>query len=133
MKLSKRNIARIAKWQKPLPTESEFMCEVLQLAKLRGWRVAHFRASLNQRGKWQTAVQADGKGFPDLLLVRGKVFFVAELKIPPNKATAEQALWLTAFANAGVPAFVWTPSDWETIKRVLENGPCEFSFRKDAS
>jgi hypothetical protein len=103
--------------------ESAFIAMILKLARLRGWRTAHFRPGMNRRGKWQTAVQGDGAGFPDLLLLRGAQIIVAELKVGKNKTTPEQVAWLMAFGSAGVPAFTWTPADWDEIELVLEKGP----------
>lgn len=101
-------------------TEAGFQRQVLQLAKLRGWRSAHFRPSMNRRGEWQTAVAGDGAGFPDLLLVRGNRLIVAELKVGKNKTTPEQRVWLAAFEDAGVPAYVWRPEDFDELMKVLE-------------
>lgn len=98
--------------------EAEFLRQVIQLAKLCRWLVAHFRPARTDRG-WRTAVQGDGVGWPDLALVRGPRFLVAELKCGKNKTTPEQEAWLNAFQGAGIPAFVWYPEDWETIKEVL--------------
>ena len=107
-------------------TEAEFQRQVLELAKLHKWRSAHFRPGMTAKGRWVTAVQGDGKGFPDTLLIRGRELVVAELKVGKNKVTPEQAQWLTAFAEADIPAFVWTPEDWPEIVIVLSNGPLAF-------
>jgi VRR-NUC domain len=98
--------------------EADFQAQLIDLAHLYGWRVAHFRPCQTGRG-WRTPVQGDGAGFPDLVLVgRGRVF-VAELKRETAKATPEQLAWLTAFADAGVQAFVWRPSDFDEIAAEL--------------
>lgn len=100
-------------------TESAFLRQVLDLSRLRGWRSAHFRASRTKRG-WRTAVQGDGKGFPDLLLIRPPRLIVAELKLAGKWPSQEQDEWLKAFQFCpGVDAFVWRPSDWEELKKVL--------------
>jgi len=98
-------------------TEAEFTAQVIAFARLHGWRVAHFRAARTAKG-WRTPVQGDGKGFPDLILV-SKCVIVAELKVGSNKPTAEQDAWLWAFTLAGVPAYIWRPSDWDEIELVL--------------
>lgn len=103
-------------------TEKEFQKTFLAMAKARGWRSAHFRSAMTKGGNWVTPVAGQGKGFPDNLLIRGKMLIVAELKVPPNTTSPEQDAWLAAFAAAGIPAFVWTPDDWTEIERVLENG-----------
>lgn len=103
----------------PLPeiTEVAFTDQVLELARIFGWRTAHFRAAMTKRG-WRTPVQGDGKGFPDLLLIRDRVI-VAELKVGRNKPTAEQVAWLDGFRKAGAEAYLWTPTDWDDITRIL--------------
>ena len=108
---------------KRLSPEEAFLCLVLELAKLFAWRRAHIRPARTKTG-WRTAVQADGKGFPDTLLVRAATghLIVAELKVPPNVCTPEQEAWLADFRAAGIPAFEWTPDDWDEIKRVLRDG-----------
>ena len=103
-------------------SESDFLDQVLQLAKIHGWRTAHFRPAKTVDG-WRTAVSGDGKGFPDILLVRGKQIIVAELKVGRNQLTGDQVLWLQAFEMAAVPAYKWTPDDWGEIEEVLQNGP----------
>ena len=60
-----------------------------------------------------------------MILVRRRTGhkLVAELKVPPNKCTPEQAEWLADFEATGVPAFTWTPADWPEIERILRHGP----------
>jgi len=103
--------------------EAEFQLQVIEYAQARGWRVAHFRAVRVQRRDgttfWETPVAADGRGFPDLLMLRRGGAVVAELKVPPNTPTDEQEAWLAAFRLLGVPAVVWTPADWPAIEEVL--------------
>lgn len=130
-KISKRNLARIAAGQPPEPSEADFQKQVLDLARLHGWRTAHFRPAMNGRGKWQTAVQGDGEGFPDTLFVRGAEIMVAELKVGANEVTDEQAAWLSALAEANVPAFVWRPDDWQGIVKVLKDGPGKFTIETE--
>jgi hypothetical protein len=105
-------------------TEAEFQAQVIALAKLRGWRVAHFRGTRTMRKdgsvRWMTPVQADGAGFPDLVLLKGERLLVIELKRSrKERPTVEQERWLQAFMLAGVSAAVWSPEDWGTIERVL--------------
>ncbi len=89
------------------------------IARLRGWRSAHFRPARTARG-WRTAVQGDGRGFPDLLLVRGSVLLAAELKAGRGRPTPEQAAWLAALEAVGVRTFVWRPTDWPAIEQTLD-------------
>lgn len=101
--------------------EEEFAAQVLELARLCGWRSAHFRPARTAKG-WRTAVQGDGKGFPDLVLiheVRGALV-AAELKVGNNRASPEQKAWLRAFRAIGAQTFVWWPKDWPEIQRLLQ-------------
>lgn len=100
------------------PTEAEFTRQVLQLAKLRGFRTAHFRPARTARG-WRTPCQGQAKGFPDILFVRHSRLFVAELKVGRGQPTEEQSAWLAAFRAAGVPAYLWRPENWAQIEEVL--------------
>ena len=91
-------------------TERDLQSAVVDLARLYGWRVAHFRPARTSRG-WRTPVEADGKGFPDLLLIRGTQIKVRELKAGRNKLAPEQRDWLAAFEVAGIDAGIWTELD----------------------
>lgn len=98
-------------------TEKAFQRMEIDLARLHGWRVAHFRPCRTQHG-WRTSVSADGKGFPDLVLVRERLLFV-ELKTDTGIMTAEQLAWLAALRAAGQDARVWRPADWSIIEATL--------------
>jgi hypothetical protein len=112
-------------------TEAEWTGQVIDAAKLYGWRVAHFRAARTNRG-WRTPVQADGSGFPDLVLVRERLV-VAELKRHGEPVRDDQEAWLDAFAIAGVEAYVWRPVDLDDVLAVLRHrGPPSFRFIRDA-
>lgn len=84
---------------------------IIELARRRGWRVAHFPAVRDHTGYWRTAVAADGRGFPDLLLVRDRVV-AAEVKGDGDRLRADQEQWITAFRLARVETYLWTPKDW---------------------
>jgi hypothetical protein len=105
----------------PIPAISEavFCDQVIHLARMLRWRTAHFRPARTATG-WRTAVSGDGKGFPDIIAVRGDRMLACELKIGRGKPTADQVEWLNAFD--GVPAVevhVWLPRDWDDIERTL--------------
>lgn len=100
-------------------TEAAFLAQVLEYAKLTGWRSAHFRSAQTAKG-WRTAVSGDGAGFPDLVMIRGSRMIVAELKRDERqKPSPEQLAWLEAFLGVGVEVFLWTPGGWLEIERVL--------------
>ncbi len=54
---------------------------------------------------------ADGKGFPDLVLVRDRLI-AAEIKGDGDTLRAEQKRWHSALLLAGVETYVWTPRSW---------------------
>lgn len=98
----------------PQMTEAQFTQAVIDLAHAHKWRVAHFRPALTKKG-WRTPVQADGAGFPDLVLARRGVVVFAELKTESGALTRNQMDWAEA-----MPTFFWRPSDWPKIERVLK-------------
>ncbi len=96
-------------------TGKELQDAVVELARTLGWRVAHFKPVLaaypGSAKRWMTPVAADGKGFPDLLMVRERQL-VVEIKGDKDRLRPDQNVWLSAFRTAGEPAVVWTPKDW---------------------
>jgi hypothetical protein len=103
-------------------TERELQSAVIQLARLFGWRVAHFRPAITSKG-WRTPVEADGAGFPDLVLARDRILY-AELKSDRGRLTEAQLEWQAAIEHAGGEHHVWTPEHWAdgTIDRALVPG-----------
>lgn len=101
-------------------TERELLDSVVELARYRRWLVHHCRPALSKAGRYTTPIQG-GKGFPDLILVRGRRVVVAELKSQKGKVAPEQTAWLGAFDKAGCDVYTWRPSDWLSgeIERVL--------------
>lgn len=95
---------------------------VIELAQTLRWKVAHFRPALTAKGH-RTPVQGDGKGFPDLVLVRRQRLLFAELKVAKRTPTVEQKLWMEALrgtrgpqgeAGRSIPeVYLWTDEDWE--------------------
>jgi hypothetical protein len=101
-------------------TEAAFQTSVIDLARVTGWMVAHFRPARTEQG-WRTPVAADGKGFPDLVLVRERVIF-AELKSDTGRLSDDQHAWLAALEAAGVEAYVWRPDDFDQVAATLRRG-----------
>jgi len=102
-------------------SENELQENILDIAKTFGWRRAHFRPARTKYG-WRTPVQADGKGFPDLVLVKPPRLVIAEVKRQKTDPNEYQREWLNDFA--GVPCvevYTWKPSDWEDIVSVLSS------------
>lgn len=98
-------------------TEADLQRAVVELARLTGWRVAHFRPARTEHG-WRTPVAADGAGFPDLVLARDRLLFV-ELKADRGRLTDDQQVWLDRLEHAGADARVWRPADWPEIEATL--------------
>lgn len=95
----------------------EFMPQVIKLAKRNGWQIYHVTNSRRSEPGW-----------PDLVMLRAHEMIVAELKSINGKTTPAQDEWLEAFSavarvSAYVRVFVWKPSDWPEIVRVLGGQP----------
>jgi hypothetical protein len=110
-------------------SERAFQQQVIDCGHLFGWRVAHFRpARVIVRGKptWRTAVQADGAGFPDLVMARDGIVIFAELKTDAGTMTVPQREWLHAIHNYDERShyfMLWRPKDWDAVERTLRDGP----------
>ena len=102
----------------PRMTEAEWTTQVIAFAQLNGWRTVHFRPARTSRG-WRTAVQGDGKGWPDLVMLRGSRLVAAELKSESGMATDDQLAWLDAMALVGAECYIWRPADWPSVVQVL--------------
>lgn len=89
--------------------EEEFQAQVIELAKLLGWMVYHTRDS-----------RRSPAGFPDLILIRGKIGIAAELKVGSRKPTAAQLAWVEAFGRVGFLPSHWRPEHWVEIQRTLQ-------------
>lgn len=110
----------------PPPSEREFQRQVIEYARLHGWRTLHIRPARTAHG-WRTPVAGQGVGFPDILCVGERVpvagrLVVVELKSARGKLTEAQKEWLAALALAGVETHVWKPDSWPEIERILGNG-----------
>lgn len=107
------------KVQGPLLRGAQLQKAIIDLGRQLGWRVAHFPPVQTERG-WRVPVGADGKGWPDLVLVRDRVL-VMEVKGDGDYLKPEQELWLDAFRLAACEVFVATPTLWRdgTIEEAL--------------
>lgn len=91
-------------------TEAEFQAQIVQLAKMCGWRVYHTHDSRRSE-----------PGFPDLVLARsGTAVLFREVKTETGKLSEAQAVWIHLLTQAGADAGVWRPSDWDTIREQLQ-------------
>jgi hypothetical protein len=95
-------------------SEDDLLEAVIQLGRALCWKTAHFRPARTETG-YRTAVQGDGKGFPDLVMVhpgRARIL-VVELKSETGRTTIDQDAWLAGFESAlAGRVFVWRPRDW---------------------
>jgi acetyl esterase/lipase len=96
---------------------------IIAEANKRGWRAASFPPVETARG-WRTPAGAQGKGWPDIVLVRDRVIYV-EVKGDGDRLRPEQREWQDALRLAGAEVYVWTPKEWgDTILSVLDRrGP----------
>ena len=106
-------------------SESDFLNTIIEYAQLRGWLCAHFRSVKVQRQDgsvyYQTPVQAEGKGYPDLCLVRGDRLVFAEVKAISGRVSQEQKEWLEALTHTGkCEVYVWQPNDWDKVEDILK-------------
>lgn len=88
-------------------TEKEFQSQVVQLAKICGWKVYHTYDSRRSE-----------PGMLDLILVKNRVLW-RELKTATGKITPAQRDWLAALEAAGQDARVWRPEDFNSIQEEL--------------
>ena len=99
--------------------ESDLQRGVIERAQQLGWLVMHPLPGQTRKG-WATTTQGNGKGFPDLTLVRERIIF-AELKAAAKYLTAEQRVWRDAILGAGGEWYCWKPLQWwdGTIDAIL--------------
>ena len=103
----------------PKREEAILLGHIKETARWYGWLVYHTYDSRHSEA-----------GFPDLVMVNyhlGLVIF-AEIKANAGRVSPEQQVWVTALevvsslAGSRVLVFVWRPSDWPDIERVLARG-----------
>jgi len=97
--------------------EKDWQSRVVDLAKVLGYRIAHFRPAQTARG-WRTPMLGT-PGWPDLVLCRPPRVIFAELKVG-SAVRPEQAEWLEQLAAAGCETYIWRgPGDWDQVVDVL--------------
>jgi hypothetical protein len=89
-------------------SEREWQKQVVHLASLAGWKVHH---------NW-TEIHSP-KGWPDLTFCKPPRLVFAELKSEKGKTTPEQDEWLNQLRECGQEAYVWRPSDLQTVGNIL--------------
>ena len=88
-------------------TEKQWQSQVVDLARLTGWRVYHTFDSRRSQ-----------PGYPDLTLVKDRAVFL-ELKTEEGKLSAAQKDWLAALLDAGTETYVARPEDFDDLAKVL--------------
>lgn len=111
-----------------LVKERDLLAQVIQVAAIYGWRSAHFRPARTKKGRWITAVQGDGKGWPDLVLChqkKGRLMFI-ELKTATGKVSPEQHAWFDALREVTfrcspvVRMYLIRPADFDFLVEELK-------------
>lgn len=90
-----------------------------------GLVVAHFRPARvggQDRNRFITAVQGDGKGYPDTTIAGGLWPMWRELKAYRGVVSPDQRRWIEHIAKSGGDVGVWDPVDWfnGTIRAELD-------------
>lgn len=93
----------------PAQTEKSFQADVLEAARLLGWRAYHTHDSRHSES-----------GFPDLVLVRRPRVIFAELKSERGAVSDDQQAWIDDLKASRQEVYVWRPSDWDALVEVLK-------------
>lgn len=86
---------------------------IIDLAHTRGWHVVHNPTVETKQG-WRTALAADARGFPDLMLFRDRVIAI-EVKGDGDTLGEHQLAWGKRMERADVEYHVVRPKDWPDI------------------
>lgn len=89
-------------------SERAFQAAVVRYATLMGWTTYHTHDS-----------RRSDPGFPDLVLIRRPRVVFAELKAERGRLRLAQLFWIEELRACGQAAYVWRPSQWREIERVL--------------
>jgi hypothetical protein len=107
----------------PRQTEAQFQASVLEYARLRGWRWWRDTATNTPRrcsgcGMIRRTPR-NAAGWPDIVFIRRPRIIFVELKAEDGKVSEEQQAWLDDLLACGQEAYLWRPSDWDTVLGVL--------------
>jgi hypothetical protein len=90
-------------------SEAAFQGQVLELARVLGWRCYFTWRSYHSPA-----------GFPDLVLLRPPRLLFIELKSERGVVTPDQDGWLADLGRVpGAEAYVFRPSQWDELVEVL--------------
>jgi hypothetical protein len=90
-------------------TEKEWQTQVVQLARLYGWRLIYHTYDSRR----------SPSGFPDLVLVRDERLVFVELKAGRGRVSPAQREWLAGLQRTAAEVYVWRPDDVDEVLRVL--------------
>jgi hypothetical protein len=98
-------------------TEAQFQGQLTEVAAYHGWHWLHIEKALNERGYWRTPIRGPlGKGWPDLVLIKGSRVLFVELKANGKQPTADQRQVLEILSHIpGAEVYVWHPDQFEEI------------------
>lgn len=103
-------------------TEAQFQRQVTDTATRLGWQWLHVRPVGDSQGRWRTPTFGPlGKGWPDLVLLKGDRLLFAELKGQKGLLSEAQKEVIEHLQDAGLLVYVWRPSDFNVIVEVLSN------------
>jgi len=90
--------------------ENDLSGLVVDVARLGGWELRYHTWS----------AQKSPRGFPDWCFCKPPRLVFAELKSQDGPVRPEQRAWLDALSDVpGVEVYLWRPSDYDEIVRVL--------------
>lgn len=101
------------------PSHAEWQAQVVDLAKMLGWKFLHVRKSIGKGKKWATTTNV--VGWPDLFLwhPRQVRFAAVELKVGKDKPTDEQLEVLGQLGASGASTMVAYPRDLDRLSEML--------------
>jgi hypothetical protein len=101
-------------------SEDAWQSRITDLLDLRGWLWIHIRPARTTQG-WRTPISGPlGKGWPDIIAVRGDRLVALELKSARGRVSPEQRGVIDALAVIpGVTAMVARPADWAAVQELL--------------
>jgi hypothetical protein len=107
----------------PRQSEASWRQTVLDYATLRGWRwwcdvATNAPRRCSNCGEIRR-IPRNASGHPDLLLVRRPRLLWVELKAEDGTVSTDQQDWLDELRACGQECFVWRPSDWPEVERVM--------------
>lgn len=92
-------------------SEKQFQQQVIDLAKMTGWKTYHTHDS-----------RRSNPGFPDLVMVRRGRMIFAELKTRTGRVSAEQEQWLDELRQCpNAEVYLLRPADMPLIAQILSS------------